>query len=568
MLDAAVLDLPVGETVQALLGARLVSPAQVEDAVRTANDQALTPLQVLIDTGAVSTADAIRTAAAAAGLEFVELAEYGVDASVAALLPADFARRAAVLPVGWDEGALLVAVTIRQAGNIELKDDLARITRHRTRFVVARHADIEAKIGQVYRAEGELDDLSSDLLGVDDPAAEDLANFTEVSAEAPVIRFVNLLISQAIADRASDIHIEPGERELRVRYRIDGVLHDAHRSPKNVQNGVISRLKIMADMNIAERRLPQDGRMSVNHQGRKVDLRVATLPTVWGEKVVARILDTGHTQLDLDDLGFSDANYARYRSAYSKPYGMILATGPTGSGKSTTLYTTLNLLNRPEVNIITVEDPVEYRLPGINQVQTNVRAGLTFASALRSILRADPDIVLIGEIRDHETAQIAVEAALTGHLVLSTLHTNDAPSAVTRLVEMGIEPFLVGSALDAVVAQRLCRLLCERCKVPYQPQLHELLDAGFPWRQDEPLPTLYRAAGCSACAKTGYRGRMALHEVMSVNEDIERLAVARATTDDIGRLARSQGMDSLRHDGWLKATRGLTSIEEILRVVV
>jgi type IV pilus assembly protein PilB len=568
MLDAAVLDLPVGETVPALLAARLVSQAQVEDAVRAANDQALTTLQVLIDTGAVSPADAVRTAAAAVGLEYVELAEYGVEASAAALLPAEFARRHAVLPVGWDEGDLLVAVTIRHAGNIELKDDLTRVTRHRTRFVVARHADIEAKIGQVYRAEGELDDLSFDLLSGDDAADEDLANFTEVSAEAPVVRFVNLLISQAISDRASDIHIEPGERELRVRYRIDGVLHDAHRSPKNIQNGVISRMKIMADMNIAERRLPQDGRMSVNHEGRKVDLRVATLPTVWGEKVVARILDTGHTQLGLDDLGFSDANYARYRSAYSKPYGMILATGPTGSGKSTTLYATLNLLNRPEVNVITVEDPVEYRLPGINQVQTNVRAGLTFASALRSILRADPDIVLIGEIRDHETAQIAVEAALTGHLVLSTLHTNDAPSAVTRLVEMGIEPFLVGSALDAVVAQRLCRLLCERCKVPYQPQLHELLDAGFPWRQDEPLPSLYRADGCSACSKTGYRGRMALHEVMTVNEEIERLAVARATTDDIGRLARSQGMDSLRHDGWLKVTRGMTSIEEILRVVV
>ena len=567
MLDTAGLDLPVGETVQALLAARLVSPAQVEDAVRTADDQAITTLQVLIDTGAVSSADAVRTAAAAVGLEYVELAEYSVDASAAALLPAEFARRAAVLPVGWDEGDLLVAVTIRQAGNIELKDDLTRIARHRTRFVVARHADIEAKIGQVYRAEGELDDLSSDLLSVDDEAAEDLANFTEVSAEAPVVRFVNLLISQAISDRASDIHIEPGERELRVRYRIDGVLHDAHRSPKNIQNGVISRMKIMADMNIAERRLPQDGRLSVNHQGRKVDLRVATLPTVWGEKVVARILDTGHTQLGLEDLGFSDVNFARYRAAYSKPYGMLLATGPTGSGKSTTLYATLNLLNRQEVNIITVEDPVEYRLPGVNQVQTNVRAGLTFASALRSILRADPDIVLIGEIRDHETAQIAVEAALTGHLVLSTLHTNDAPSAVTRLVEMGIEPFLVGSALDAVVAQRLCRLLCDRCKVPYEPQLNELLDAGFPWLQDEPLPKLYRAAGCSACSSTGYRGRMALHEVMTVSEEIERLAVARATTDDIGRAARAQGMETLRHDGWLKVSNGMTSIEEILRVV-
>src|SRR6266508_5259519 len=535
MLDAAVLDVPVGETVPALLASGLVSRADVADAHRVAEEQALTTLQVLIDNGAVSRTDAVRTAAATAGLDYVELAEYGVDASAAALLPAEFARRATVLPLGREDGVLIVAVTIRQAGNIELKDDLARLTRHRTRFVVARSADIVAKIGQVYRAEGELDDLSSGLVDADDEA-EDLANFTEVSAEAPVVRFVNLLIAQAIADRASDIHIEPGERDLRVRYRIDGVLHDAHHSPKTIQNGVISRLKIMSDMNIAERRVPQDGRMSVNHQGRKVDLRVATLPTVWGEKVVARVLDNGNTQLALDDLGFSDTNYAHFRAAYSRPYGMILATGPTGSGKSTTLYATLNLLNRQEVNVITVEDPVEYRLSGISQVQTNVRAGLTFASALRSILRSDPDIVLIGEIRDHETAQIAVEAALTGHLVLSTLHTNDAPSAVTRLIEMGIEPFLVGSALDAVVAQRLCRLLCERCKLPYQPQLHELLDAGFPWRQDEPLPTLYRAAGCSACANTGYRGRMALHEVMTVNEDIERLAVARATTDDIGRL--------------------------------
>src|SRR6266508_1922418 len=458
MLDAAVLDVPVGETVPALLASGLVSRADVADAHRVAEEQALTTLQVLIDNGAVSRTDAVRTASAAAGLDYVELAEYGVDASAAALLPAEFARRATVLPLGREDGVLIVAVTIRQAGNIELKDDLARLTRHRTRFVVARSADIVAKIGQVYRAAG--------------------------------------------------------------------VLHDAHHSPKTIQNGVISRLKIMSDMNIAERRVPQDGRMSVNHQGRKVDLRVATLPTVWGEKVVARILDNGNTQLALDDLGFSDTNYAHFRAAYSRPYGMILATGPTGSGKSTTLYATLNLLNRQEVNVITGEDPVEYRLPGINQVQTNPRAGLTFASALRSILRSDPDIVLIGEIRDPGTAQIAVEAALTAHLVLSTLHTNDAASAVTRLIEMGIEPFLVGSALDAVVAQRLCRLLCERCKVPYQPEPPELLDAGFTWRPDLPLPTLYRPVGCSACSNTGYLGRMALHEVMTVTEEIERLAVA------------------------------------------
>jgi type IV pilus assembly protein PilB len=345
------------------------------------------------------------------------------------------------------------------------------------------------------------------------------------------------------------------------------VLKDAHHSPKNIQNGVVSRLKIMSDMNIAERRVPQDGRLSVNHQGRRIDLRVATLPTVWGEKVVARILDNTNTQLALQDLGFSEGNFRRFEESYSKPYGMILATGPTGSGKSTTLYATLNQLNRPDVNVITVEDPVEYRLAGINQVQVNTKAGLTFASALRSILRSDPDIVLIGEIRDHETAQIAVEAALTGHLVLSTLHTNDAPSAVTRLVEMGIEPFLVGSALDVVVAQRLCRSLCERCKTSYQAEPHDLLRVGYPWTEGEPLPVLYRPAGCSACSHTGYRGRLALHEVMSVTEDISRLTVERASTDDIARVAREQGMTELKNDGWLKVSQGRTSVEEILRVV-
>jgi type IV pilus assembly protein PilB len=289
---------------------------------------------------------------------------------------------------------------------------------------------------------------------------------------------------------------------------------------------------------------------------------------VWGEKVVARILDNSNTRLGLADLGFSEGNFSRFAASYTKPYGMILATGPTGSGKSTTLYATLNVLNRPGVNVITVEDPVEYRMLGINQVQTNVRAGLTFASALRSILRCDPDIVLIGEIRDHETAQIAVEAALTGHLVLSTLHTNSAPAAVTRLVEMGIEPFLVGSAVDAVLAQRLCRELCDRCKEAYEPEPQDLLDIGYPWQEGDPRRTLYRPGSCTACGGTGYRGRLALHEVMTVTEEIERLAVARSSTEEIAREAREQGMETLRADGWLKVGRGLTSIEEVLRVVV
>lgn len=557
----------VGPTVAALLTSDLLTIGQVDDAVRMAQQRSQTVLRVLVDTGVVDRRDVVRMAARSAGLGYVDLGEYTVNSMAAAMLPVDFARRRTVLPLAWEDGELLVAVSIRQAGNIELKDDLTRLTKSRVKFAVATRSDIEAKINQVYRAEGEIADLTSNLVP-DEREIEDLSNFTEVSAEAPVVRFVNLLINQAIADRASDIHLEPTEHDLRVRYRIDGVLHDAHRSPKNIQNGVISRFKIMADMNIAERRVPQDGRMSVAHNGRQVDLRIATLPTVWGEKVVARILDNSNTRLGLDDLGFSEANYTRFHESYSKPYGMILATGPTGSGKSTTLYATLNLLNKPEVNVITVEDPVEYRLPGINQVQTNSRAGLTFASALRSILRSDPDIVLIGEIRDHETAQIAVEAALTGHLVLSTLHTNSAPSAVTRLVEMGIEPFLVGSALDAVLAQRLCRSLCERCREPYEPEPKDLLNVRFPWAEGDPLPTLYRSSGCPKCANTGFRGRIALHEVMTVNEEIERLTVARAPTEEIARAAQGQGMTTLRHDGWLKVASGKTSIAEVLRVVV
>jgi type IV pilus assembly protein PilB len=557
----------LGDTMQALLDAGRVSPAQVEEAVRLGQDRDEPPLNVLIASGAVSKADVVRTAAETAGLRFVELAQYAVDASAVSRLPADFVRRFTVLPLGWEDGELLVAVGVRQAGNIELKDDLTRLVRSHVRFAIAPRDEIAAKINQVLRAEGELDNLTSDL-APEDEDSEELSGLTAVAEDAPIVRFVNLLISQAISDRASDIHIEPTERDLRVRYRIDGVLHEAHRSPKNIQNGVISRLKIMSEVNIAERRVPQDGRLSVAHQGRKVDLRIATLPTVWGEKVVARILDNSNTRLDLNDLGFSDLNFRRYRESYTKPYGMILVTGPTGSGKSTTLYATLNIIARPEVNIITVEDPVEYRLPGINQVQTNVKAGLTFGSALRSILRSDPDILLIGEIRDHETAQIAVEAALTGHLVLSTLHTNDAPSAITRLTEMGIEPFLVGSALDAVLAQRLCRLLCRKCKAAYAPEPRELLDVGFPWEDGEPVPTLYQPVGCTACAKTGYLGRVALHEVMHVNEDIARLAVQRASTDEIARLALAQGMVTLRDDGWLKVAQGLTSVEEILRVVV
>ncbi len=548
-----------------LLQDGLVTEDQLFAAFQEHKEQGKALGRVLVDRGFLTESQLVAALAQQIGLEFVDLADYPVDGSMIARVSGAICRKHSALPLrADDEGKLMLAMA--DPANVFAIDDIRSLTGMDIRPVVATRADVIAAIDRYYRADSEIDDLTAAMDNADDD--EDLSNLKEVVEDAPIVRFVNLLITQAIQDRASDIHLEPGEHALVVRYRIDGVLKDVMKSPKNIQSGVISRLKIMSDINIAERRVPQDGRLSVTHQGKKIDLRVATLPTVWGEKVVMRILDNSTARMELSDLGFSALNYDIYSKSFIKPYGMILVTGPTGSGKSTTLYATLNQIARPEVNVITVEDPVEYRLPGINQVQTNVKAGLTFAAALRSILRCDPDIVLIGEIRDHETAQIAVEAALTGHLVLSTLHTNDAPSAVTRLTEMGLEPFLVGSALDCVLAQRLARRLCSKCKEPYEPSAEALLTAGFPWEEGTPLPTLYRAAGCSACSKTGYRGRLALHEVMAVSETIERHAVEHASATVIAQTARDEGMRTLRDDGMLKAADGITTIDEILRVVV
>jgi type IV pilus assembly protein PilB len=546
-----------------LLNDGLVSETQLTAAYDEHQKDGRSLGRVLVDQGVLSESQLVAALAQQVGLPFVDLTEYNVDGSAIGRVPGGVCRRHVALPIAYEDGRLLVAMA--DPGNVFALDDFRSITGMDVRPVVATKGDVLAAIDRYYRADADMDDITSAMEVEED---DDLSNVREVVEDAPIVKYVNLLITQAIQDRASDIHIEPTEHDLRVRYRIDGVLHEVMRSPRAIQSGVISRLKIMADINIAERRIPQDGRLSVNAHGKKIDLRVATLPTVWGEKVVMRVLDNSTARLSLDDLGFGVSNYTRYSKSFTKPYGMMLVTGPTGSGKSTTLYATLNIVSKPEVNVITVEDPVEYRLPGINQVQTNNKAGLTFASALRSILRSDPDVVLIGEIRDHETAQIAVEAALTGHLVLSTLHTNDAPSSITRLTEMGIEPFLVGSALDCVLAQRLTRRLCDKCKDPYQPDEELLERVGYPWTPGEKIPTLYRAAGCSACSKTGYKGRIALHEVMEVTEEIERLTVERSSAAAIGEIARAQGMLTLRQDGMSKVGQGVTSIEEILRVVV
>ncbi len=519
--------------------------------------------RVLVDLGILSESQLVAALATQIGMQFVDLTDYPVDGSAVSRVSDTVCRRHTALPIGYDEGKLVVAMA--DPANVFALDDIRSMTGYEVKPVVATKPDVLAAINKYHRGDAEMDDLTMALDTTEDE--DDLSKVKEIVEDAPIVKFVNLLITQAIQDRASDIHIEPTERDLRVRFRIDGVLHEVMRSPKTITAGVTSRLKIMADINIAERRIPQDGRLSVNANGKKIDLRVATLPTVWGEKIVMRVLDNSTAMLKLSDLGFSDPNYEVYSKSFVKPYGMILVTGPTGSGKSTTLYATLNIVSKPEVNVITVEDPVEYRLPGINQVQTNVKAGLTFSAALRSILRSDPDIVLLGEIRDGETAHIAIEAALTGHLVLSTLHTNDAPSAVVRLTEMGIEPFLVGSALDCVLAQRLARKLCSKCREAYVPTPEMLRLNDFPWEDGMDLPTLYRPLGCAACSKTGYKGRLALHEVMAVSEEIEKLTVEHASSMAIRKVAVEQGMITLRHDGLLKVLAGVTSIEEIFRVV-
>ena len=547
-----------------LIARGLLTPEQLDAALEEQERTHRSLGRILIDQGQVSEAGLVSTLASQLGLEYVDIADYAVDPSATTLISDALARRYQALPIGWQDGRLVVAMA--DPSNVFAVDDIRTITGADVRMVVSTRASVLAAIDKYHRLDSDVESISAQASSTFE-AEDDLTSVREVTEDAPIVKLVNLLITQAVQDRASDIHIEPSEHDLRIRYRIDGVLHEVMRPPKNIQSGIVSRLKIMADINIAERRVPQDGRISATLGGRAIDLRVATLPTVYGEKVVMRILDKSTALLKLDDLGFLPNNRERFEQAYRRPYGTILVTGPTGSGKSTTLYATLNIVNDEAKNVITVEDPVEYRLAGINQVQVNGKAGLTFAAALRSILRSDPDIVLVGEIRDRETATIAVEAALTGHLVLSTLHTNDAASTPTRLVEMGVEPFLVASALDCIVAQRLARRLCAKCREAYRPSPSDLIAAGWHEEEVDDLPELFRPKGCQACGKTGFHGRFALHEVLLVSEDIERLIVDRGHSEDIKKVAVAQGMLTLRQAGLSQVRAGLTSVEEILRVV-
>ncbi|MBI1350191.1 MAG: type II secretion system protein GspE [Actinomycetales bacterium] len=547
-----------------LVSEGLITGDQLAAAEATAGAMGEPVLNVLVQQGAVTKKDVVRCTVQAAGLDFVEIMDVPVDPGAMTLLTGDQARKYGVIPMAFDGDVLVVVADSQTAMNWQVRDDLQAITRHPVRFACAMKTEIQTRLNLLYRAEAELGELVRDML--EDEQAIDILAPVASTSDAPLVRYVNLLLNQAISDNASDIHVEPSESNIRIRFRIDGVLKEMAPAPKEIQAAIISRLKIMSDMDIAERRLPQDGRLTVVSRGRKIDLRVNCLPTVWGEKIVMRILDNSAAQMALPDLGYSPENLRKWRTAYERPYGMLIVSGPTGSGKSTSLYATLNAVARSEVNIVTVEDPVEYRIPGINQVQTHAKAGLTFAAALRSILRADPDIILIGEIRDHETAQIAIESALTGHLVLTTLHTNDAPSVITRLTEMGIEPFLVASALECATGQRLARRLCTKCKAPVEKSAAELAAVQF---ESPPgiTPTFFEPVGCTSCANTGYRGRLAMHEVMTMSEDLGKLAVRNASSEEVRAVAVEQGMRTLRQDGWLKVAQGVTTIGEVLRVI-
>lgn len=540
----------------------LVSAEQLQR-VRDGLHNSESAVGTLVREGIVSRKDVVRATVETAGLEFIEILDVPIEPAAADLLTGDQARRYGAIPVRVENGTAVVVTDSQTAIAWSVRDDLQSIMRMPVRFACAVKSEIITRINQTYRVEGELGELVQDMLH--DESAIDVLAPVAATSDAPLVRYVNLLLSQAISDKASDIHVEPTEHSIRIRTRIDGVLKEAAPAPKEVQSALISRLKIMADMDIAERRIPQDGRLSIAWNSTTVDLRVSALPTVWGEKIVMRILDNSAARLGLSDLGFSPSNLDLWHESYSRPHGLLIVSGPTGSGKSTSLYATLNALVRPEINIVTVEDPVEYRIPGINQIQVNSKAGMTFAAALRSILRSDPDVILVGEVRDAETARMAIESALTGHLVLTTLHTNDAPSVLTRLAEMGVEPYLVTSALQCATGQRLARRLCTHCKAQIELAASDLAAVGFEYPPDV-NPTFYEAVGCSRCAGTGYSGRIGVHEVMAVTDEISGLAIRRASSTEMRQVAIQQGMRTLRQDGWLKVASGETTIGEVLRI--
>jgi type IV pilus assembly protein PilB len=536
-----------------------VNAEQVERAISESRAAGRSPEDLLLETGAIDNDQLTRAVAERYGLDYIDLNIYHVDMAAANLVSVSSARRSRAVPVGHlDRETLLLAMA--DPANVLAVDDIQMATGLNCRVAVAAAEDIDALIARLNTLSSAVSEAVDEA---DDEDGIELTDLRSSAEDAPVIKLVFSILGQAVNERASDIHFEPEEDEMRVRFRVDGVLREATRVPKRMVSGVVSRIKIMSELDIAEKRVPQDGRVSVNVEERRVDLRVTTLPTQRGEGAAIRILDKSNDSFSLDDLGMDGQARERFESSFRQAYGAVLVTGPTGSGKSTTLYAALQELNEVEKNIITIEDPVEYRLTGVNQINVNRKAGLSFATGLRSILRADPDIIMVGEIRDADTARIAIEAALTGHMVLSTLHTNDAPGAVTRLAKMGIESFLTASSVDCVVAQRLARKLCTHCRQETTVSKAALERAGFP--ADEDLAA-FEPVGCSRCSATGYRGRVGLFSVMVMSDQIKDMAVSLAPEAEIAQVARQEGMLTLAEEGLVKVEQGLTSIEEVARV--
>jgi type IV pilus assembly protein PilB len=563
---------------QILLEKGLITQEQLDEALQVQKNTTEQLGRILVDLGYVSERDVLRAHAEQLGVPFLELDRTSVDEDVAKAIPQSVVQRYNAVPIRREGNRLTVAMA--DPTNVFALDDIRLITGYEIDPVLAAPDDISVLLRGADGG-GTREELSNALEALDGGGAALLADDLDVTGggldqevddrpsmedEAPIIRVVNVIIQQAIKDRASDIHLEPDRRGVRIRYRVDGVLHEVMRVPKYVHAPLISRVKIMGDMNIAERRLPQDGRIHVRHEGKDYDLRVSSLPTVFGEKVVMRILDQSSILIGLNKLGMFPETQAELESIIVQPNGMILSTGPTGSGKTTTQYSILNKINSVEKNITTIEDPVEYQLPGLNQVHVNRKAGLTFANAMRHFVRQDPDIIMVGEIRDLETAETAIQASLTGHLVLSTLHTNDAPSAVTRLVDMGVEPFLISASVIGVLAQRLGRRICPNCKEPYKPPAEALHRVGFNV-DDMDNVVFYRGRGCEQCRHTGYRGRTGIFELMLVNEEIQDLIVKRAPLSEIRNAALANGMKTLKMDGFQKVLEGITTVEEVMRVV-
>ena len=547
-----------------LVAEGLTSPDAVERALARQRTTGELIGQALVALGVVTQDEVLRALATQQDLPFLSRDEMPSALPVLKNLSAKYLRTYAVCPVSVEGGLMTVATS--DPRNPVVMDDLRQTTGLSVKLVISSPEAITEAIDRTYDG-ANASALQRIVEGMDDDRGgegdEDVSHLRDMAFEAPVVRLVNLLVENAITAEASDIHIEPFEDTLRIRYRIDGILYDQEAPPRRLQAAVTSRIKIMAEMNIAERRLPQDGRIRVNLHGARVDIRVSTMPTVHGESIVMRLLQRSSVFLPLDKLGFPADTLKRFESLIKRPHGIILVTGPTGSGKTTTLYGALDKINSPDRKIITVEDPVEYQLKGVNQIAVKPKIGLTFATGLRHIVRQDPDVILVGEIRDLETAEIAIQASLTGHLVFSTLHTNDAPAAITRLQDMGVEPYLVASVLEAVLAQRLVRRICGACRVQDTPSAADLDALGV---TAPPGTRLFRGKGCEECRSTGYRGRMGIYELFPITEDARSLMLRRAAARDIRQYAISAGMVTLRMDGWRRACEGLTTVEEILRV--